>query len=174
MVLNEIMALPIGTSENTLRTVLEAIIAARLPVIHRLHNETIYVTTAILIVHTLISREQSVFKLGNELLASREAGQVWLAHEHHLNKDDNLLSVSLEGLETASHPLSEVTERGWALATHNVKHLLSQFERRRLEFDSLARCVWEQESKVNMEHMAFNINQDVLIMSIFDLENIAN
>ena len=80
----------------------------------------------------------------------------------------------MESAETSGHPHAEVSEFIRILAAHNVQHLLGQLEGRRLELEALARRVRQQEAEVDVEHVALNVNQDVLIMSVLYLKDIAN
>ena len=103
-----------------------------------------------------------------------EARQITLTHKHHLDEDDDLFCVGLQSQEAASHALPEVSEGVGILATHNIKHLLCQFEWCRLKLDSLAGRIGQQEAKVDMQHVTLNVDQDVLIVSVLDLQDVAD
>lgn len=51
---------------------------------------------------------------------------------------------------------------------------MSQLERSFLKLDAFSWRVWQQKTEVNVKHMAFDVNQNVLIMSILDLQNVAD
>ena len=91
--------------------------------------------------HSLTVREQSVLEVAQKCTAALEARQVGLAHQHHLNQDDDLLRVGLKSLKATGHSVPEVAERLGVFSAHHIKHLFGQFERRGLELETLARCV---------------------------------
>ena len=92
--------------------------------------------------------------------------------------------------EALDHQALELCESSWVLAAHqfnvlatkkaqsslyanvNLNHLLCQFKWRGLAID-ISWWVWKQKAKVNMDNMALRIKQDIAIMSIFNLDNIA-
>ena len=161
-------------SENTLHAVLGTIVAPSPPVIYRLCNESIDMSANIFRSHALPVGEKSVFKVTDERSATLEAWQVTLSHEHHFNEDDNFLRVSLQSAETSCHALSKVSECSRVLTIHHLHHLLRQLERCLLELDSLAGCIGQEEAKVDVKDVAFDVDQDVLIVSILDLQDVAD
>ena len=161
-------------SENTLHAVLGAIVAPSSPIIHRLCYESINMSANIFRSHALPVGEQSVFKVTDEGPATLEAWQVTLAHEHHFDKNNDFFRISLQSAETSSHALSKVSKRGRVLSIHYLHHFLRQLERCLLELDSLAGRIGQEEAKVNVKDMALNIDQDVFIVSILNLQDVAD
>ena len=97
-----------------------------------------------------------------------------MAHEHHLNQNDNLFCVRLQGTEASRHAHAEVSESSRVFTTHDLHHLLRQLERSLLKLNTFARCVGQKETKINVEHMALNVNQNVFIVPVFNLQDIAD
>ena len=91
--------------------------------------------------HSLTVREQSVLEVTQKCTTALEAWQVGLAHQHHLDQDDDLFRVGLKSLKATGHSVPEVAERFGVFSAHDIKHFLSQFERSGLELETLARCV---------------------------------
>ena len=80
----------------------------------------------------------------------------------------------MQGTEASGHAQPEVSECRRVFAAHHLHHLLRQLERRLLELDALAWGIREQEAEVDVKHMAFNVNQDVLVVPVFDLQDVAD
>lgn len=97
-------------SEDALHAILDAIVASCAPVVDALLNEAVYVALGLIRLKSLAIWEQPVLKVAKEWASALEARQVGLAHEHHLNEDDDLLSVGLESLEATGHSVPEIAE----------------------------------------------------------------
>ena len=95
----------------------------------------------IILLQALTPGEESVLEVSKKFATTLEARQIRLAHKHHLDKNDHLFCVGLEGHKTSRHAIPKLTELPGVLASHDIKHLLGQFKWRRLEFEALARCV---------------------------------
>lgn len=80
----------------------------------------------------------------------------------------------VERLKPFDHVLSESLECTAANTSQNLHELVCQLERRCFEVQTLSRSVGEHETKVNVNEMAFVIKNDVCIVSVFDLQNVAN
>ena len=164
----------IRLSQDALHAVLGPIVAPGAPVVDGLRDQVVDVAQGFLELHAATVREEAVFQVANQSLATLETGQVVLAHQHHLDEDDDLLGVGLQGAETTSHPRAEVPERIGFHATHHVQHLLGQLEWRCFKFDPLAWRIAQKEAKVNVEHMTLDINENVFIVPVLDLQNVAD
>ena len=164
----------IRKSENTLHAVLGAIVAPSPPIVHRLCNESISMSANIFWSHALPVGEQSVFEVTDEGPATLEAWQVALAHEHHFDEDDDFFRVSLQRAKSTRHALSKVSKRGRVLSIHYLHHFLRQLERCFLKLDSLAGRIGQEEAKVDVKDVALDVDQDVFIVSILNLQNVAD
>ena len=80
----------------------------------------------------------------------------------------------MQGAETSRHALSKVSKRGRVLSIHYLHHLLRQLEWRLLELDSLSGCIGQEEAKVDVKDVALDVDQDVFIVSILDLQDVAD
>ncbi|KAJ8525159.1 hypothetical protein ON010_g15956 [Phytophthora cinnamomi] len=68
----------------------------------------------------------------------------------------------------------EVAERRTARTAHQLNELVRELERCPLEVPVAARAVGEQEAKVDVDHMTVRVHQDVAVVAILDLENVAD
>ena len=60
------------------------------------------------------------------------------------------------------------------MVSKNRNKLLSQFEWRLFEFESLAWRVGQQKAKVYVQYMSLLVQHDVLVVAVLDLEYIAH
>jgi hypothetical protein len=58
------------------------------------------------------------------------------------------------------------------MASQHFNILLSQLKTQGLEVQ-IAWAVGEEEAEVNMDHVAFRVEQDISIVTVFDLEQVA-
>ena len=81
-------------------------------------------TLRIILLQAFSIREESVLEVAKQGSSTLEAGQVRLAHQHHLDEDDYLLCVGLQSHEGPRHAISELAEGLRILASHDIEHLL--------------------------------------------------
>jgi hypothetical protein len=96
-----------------------------------------------------------------------------LTHEHHFNNYYNLFSVFLQCKEALFQQLSVLCKclAPWTTQDFHLFHC--QLKRCLLKLQTFARGVAKEESKINVHDVAFNVNQNVTIVSILDLEDVA-
>lgn len=116
--------------------------------------------------------EEPVFQITDRLFSAFEAFQVVLAKEHHFNDNDDLWGVLLKSHESLFHVFTEFHKCRWPISTKDLDHLSCELKRCLLELHTFSWSMWEEESKVNMHKMAVDIDQNITIMSIFDLQDI--
>jgi len=153
--------------------VLEVVIAACSPVIVAFDDEVIDESLALRAREHLSRWEEPVLEVPDGLLAAFEARQVVLSQEHHFNDDDDLLGVLLECHEALLHQLSVFAEVLRSVAAEHLNLLRCELEGSLLKLHALAWCVREEESKVNVHYVAFNVNHDISIVSVLDLKDVA-
>lgn len=84
---------------------------------------------------------------------------------HDLHKRDDLLAVFPSCQEALQQQDLEVGEHVWVLAAHHLHQLLRQLEGWRLE----AQVAWrwgQHEAKVDVDDVAFVVEEDIPIMSV--------
>ena len=128
-------------SENALHAVLGTIVAPGPPIIARLRDEPIDVAESLVELQALPIGEKSELEVTDEVSASNEAGKVALAHQHHLDENNDFFCISLQGYKAMSHAHAEVSKYIRVFATHDLHHLLCQFEWRCLKLNTLTRSV---------------------------------
>mmetsp|Transcript_33658 Transcript_33658/g.51947 ORF Transcript_33658/g.51947 Transcript_33658/m.51947 type:complete len:312 (-) Transcript_33658:3040-3975(-) len=79
----------------------------------------------------------------------------------------------LQGHEAVLHQLVVLGERLGVDASEHLNHFGGELEGSALELHSFSRGVREEESKVNMHDVPLDINKDVTVMSVLDLEDVA-
>ena len=77
-----------------------------------------------------------------------------------------------EGHETFEHQLLELVKRFRPIPTQHLNVFLSQFKGSRFEI-KVAWRVAEHESEVYVDHVALGVQQNVAVVSVLDLENVA-
>lgn len=82
--------------------------------------------------------------------------------------------MRLQSHKAFGHQLSEVSKPAALKTPHHVYHLLRQLERRLLHGNALAWRITEKESKVYVDYMPLDIHQDVAVVSVFNLEDVAD
>jgi len=118
--------------------------------------------------------QDAVLQVADEVLTQDEARQIVEAHEHHLNKLDDLIRMFLDGHEAEAHLLTELLEPLVLDASKDFNHFTSQLERCLLKLNAFAWRVGEKEAEVNVHDVAFDVDQDVPIVTVLDLENVAD
>ena len=101
------------SSEDSLDTVLEAIIHLRPPIPVALSDKLVNVPLTVLFRELVLDskRAKSFLELVDGLLgASLEAWQIWLGGRDHLNQKDDLRWVLVQGLEASDHTISKSAE----------------------------------------------------------------
>ena len=154
--------------------ILEVVVASSPPIVVALLNYAVYEALSLGLAHQLVSWEEAILEVFQALLASLEARQVILSKEHHLDEEDDFLSVLLQSHESLLHQLTELVEAVAVVSTEHFHLLLSQLEWSLLELDSFARGVGEEEAKVDVHDMAFDIQHDVSVVPVLDLEDVAH
>ena len=119
-------------------------------------------------------RQYSIFQCPQQVLTESEAWQVVQTHEHHFNDLDNLVCILLYSHKAETHELSEQVESFALNSTEDFNHFLGKLEGSLLEFDTLSRGVREEESEVNMDYVSLNVYQDVAIVTILNLQDVAH
>lgn len=117
-------------------------------------------------------REQPLLHRSDRLLLVLEAGQVLLAEDHHFDENDHLVGMLLESHEAE---LDQVAEQSIVLALNSSEHvdvLLRKLERSLLELKAFSGRVRQQESKVNVDDVAFRVDHDVAVVPIFDRQDV--
>ena len=160
-----------SSSHDTLDAVLEIIIAISSPVVVTLSHEAIDEFLTLGIIKHPSCREEAIFELLDSFLTTLEARQIILTQEHHFHNDDDLLSIFLKCREALPHEVSEFSELLGSVASEDLDQLSIKLERSRLKLHALTWSIRQQETKVNVEQMSFNVNHDILIMSILNLKN---
>ena len=94
-----------------------------------------------------------------------------LAVRHHRNSLHDLFFVFSEELEGEEEKHAEVGEDIRIFAFHEIDVVLSQLEWRSLEVH-IAWRTGKHETKVDMDDMAFSIDKNIVVVTIFDLEKI--
>ena len=79
----------------------------------------------------------------------------------------------LQGHEAFVEKLSKLDEFLGMHATEDVDELLRKLERCLLELKTSAWEAGEKEPEVNVDDVAMRINEEVLVVPVFDLEDIA-
>lgn len=153
--------------------VLELIITPGSPVVKALLDEVVNELHALLVVEPLAGGEEAVFELNEGLLTALEAGQVVLAHQHHLHDNDDLLRVGLKSQEALLQVLTVLGERLASGTAKDLNLLSCELERSFLELETFARSVCQEESKVNVHDVALDVDQDVAVVSVLDVQNVA-
>lgn len=77
-----------------------------------------------------------------------------------------------QGHESFEHQLLELVKRFGLVAAEDLDVLLGELECGRFEV-KIAWGVAEHEAKVYVDHVTFGVKQDVAVVAVFDLENIA-
>lgn len=80
--------------------------------------------------------------------------------------------MSSQSHESLDHQLLELIEEFASLATKHVDVLLSQLEGHRLKVE-VAWAVREHEAKVDVHHVASRVKQDVSVVPVLDLQDVA-
>ena len=80
----------------------------------------------------------------------------------------------MNGHEAESHQLSVLPELLGLDATKHFYHLTSELERRLLEFDAFAGTIREQETEIDVQDVAFDVDKDVPVVTVFDLQYVTN
>lgn len=76
------------------------------------------------------------------------------------------------GHEAFEHQRFELLKELRSLAAKDINVLLCQFEGRRLKV-KVARTITEHEAEVDVYHVANRVQKDVTVVSILDLQDIA-
>lgn len=103
-------------------------------------------------------------------VTSLEARKIKTRYHCHLYKWNNFLCMFTQCQESFDHQFLELLELLWVKSTHHINILLSQFECHCLEVH-VSGWIWKHKSEVYMHNMAAAIQQNVAIVTIFNLHN---
>mmetsp|Transcript_42215 Transcript_42215/g.123609 ORF Transcript_42215/g.123609 Transcript_42215/m.123609 type:complete len:310 (+) Transcript_42215:3-932(+) len=150
---------------------LVAIVGARPPVVERLGDERIGEARVRVLAHRRLEALRHRF---DGRLARTEARQR-AAHTDvrgaHGSQQLVLVSSRLE--EASHHERAEVGEPGRAGPSHHLDPLRGELEGGGLEAHVLARRVGEEEAKVDVDEGAVGVQQDVAVVPVLDLQQVA-
>ena len=153
--------------------VLEVVVAASPPIVVAFHDQVVDESLALRVGEHLAGGEESVLQISDRLLAALEAWEVVLAEEHHFNDYDDLFCVLLQCQEAVLHQLTVFAEVLRPVAAKYLDLLRRELERGLLELDALAWRIRQEEPKVNVHYVAFNVDHDVSVVSVLDLQDVA-
>ena len=136
-------------------------------------DEAIYEPLALVVGKSAACREEPVLEVPDGCLSTFEAGEIVLTHEHHFDYDDDFLCFVLQRQEPLFHQFSVFVEGLRSVATKDLDHFRRQLEGCLLEFDSFARSVREEKSEVNVHDVPLDIDENVSVVSVLDLEDVA-
>lgn len=152
---------------------MEVVVAASPPVFIAILNELVDVPLAFCICESLSFWEESLFEISQSLFTAFETIQVVLAQEHHFDDNNDLISMLLQSQEALLQIFSIFTEHDRSVASQNFDHFICQLEWCIFKLQSFTRSVAQEESEVDVHNVTFDIDQDVSVVSIFYLQDVA-
>ena len=153
--------------------ILEPIIASSSPVIVTDDHEIVDEPLALVVSKLATGWEEPILEISEGLFSCFEASEVVLAHEHHLDNNNNFFSVLLKSHETLFHELTVFSESSRSISSKDLYHLCCQLERSLFKFHSLTWGIGEEKSKINVHEMSLDVNENISVVSILNLKDIA-
>ena len=161
-------------SKNTLTAVLDAIVPDGAPIVDTLLDETICELEALFVSESLAVREQVLFHYTNRFFSLFETWKILLSHHHHFDQNYYFVGMFLEGHEASLQEFAELLKLLRLLAAEDINEFLGQLEWCFFKLKALPREAGQQESEVDVDNVTLVVDQDVLVVSVFYLKNIAN
>lgn len=97
-------------SKDALPTILDAVIPYRAPIIYTLIDEPVCELGALLLGKLASFREQMLLHKSYSFFPLSETWQISLAHHHHFDKDNYLVSMLLKGHKASLEQFAELGE----------------------------------------------------------------
>ena len=154
--------------------VLDPVIPDGPPVVDALVDEPVCVLQGLFAGEPLALRVEVFLHDSHGFFTLSEARQVLLAHDHHFNQHDDLVGVLLQRHEALVEQLPEFGEFLGVQAAEDVDELLRELEGRLFELQATAREAGEEEAKVDVHDVAVGVDEDVLVVSVLDLQDVAH